>query len=96
MTSVNDTVRVDWLDIISSSEDLTLRQALKMRPVTCTSYGRILAIDNEILILTNDIFSKDEDDGPEVYRQTIAIPRVVIQKITLLKEAQDEVTLAQT
>ena len=85
-----DIVAVNWLDPIHSGQDLTHKEAAKLRPFSVTTYGKIISVSEEQLVISSEHFT---DDGIERSRETIVTLVRLVRNISHLRRYKDE-TLA--
>ena len=74
-------VVVHWLDTLSDRAQVSLKQALGMKPVPIVSSGILVRDDDEGIVLSQDILHFDDDDI--AYRDTEMIPKAYITSIEI-------------
>ncbi|MBA7472056.1 hypothetical protein ES707_07376 [subsurface metagenome] len=79
---IGDYVKLEWLDTVHK-DDLTLNEAKQLKPSKSISYGKLIWLDDDYVVVVGTIFPDDEGDE---YRDVSSIPRSIVSKIIRLKE----------
>lgn len=81
---VGDCVKLEWFDTVHK-DDLSLSEAKRLKPSKSISYGKLMWLDDDCVVVAGTIFPDDEGDE---YRDVSSIPKTIITKIVRLKEVK--------
>lgn len=80
---VGQEVRITWIDVIHISPDSSLKDLVSVEITPMVTYGRIVHANKDAVIISATI---GKDEGEEVYRDSVKIPRPFIKSIIILGE----------
>lgn len=81
---IGDYVKVSWLDTVHK-DDLSLVEAKQLKPSKSVSYGKLIWLDDDCVVVAGTIFPDDEGDE---YRDVSTVPKAIVTKIVRLKEVK--------
>ena len=83
---MNKVVRVRWLDATHIDDDMTEAKLAGQNPVEFTTVGMVVVDDGEKLTIAGTV---GHDEGENVYRDSLILPRQYIIEIAELHEVTD-------
>jgi hypothetical protein len=78
---VNSLVKVTWYDIVHDSDDLTREEAEKLHPAEVVTYGVLIRVDLESVVIASTRFIYQDQNTDGEFRATTCIPRSVVMSI---------------